>query len=113
MDNKSQLRARAVWQGKTLAESDDIVFVEGNAYFPRASLNSAFLEESDHHTTCYWKGEASYLHAVVDGERLENAAWYYPQPKFAARKIRDRVAFWNGVEVLFEGEGAPEAAHSF
>jgi len=91
---------RAVWHGKVLAESDDIVYVEGNAYFPRGSLNEDYFVESDHYSICPWKGEASYLHVVVDGETNKDAAWYYPRPSLLARKIQDRVAFWKGVEIV-------------
>lgn len=91
---------KAVWNGKVLAESDDTVVVEGNHYFPMDSINKEYFEESDHHTTCPWKGEASYFHVKVDGEKNENAAWYYPEPKTdKAEVVRDRIAFWNGVEV--------------
>lgn len=91
--------ATASWNGEVIAESDDIVYVEGNAYFPRHSLKDGFFEESKHRTICPWKGTAHYLHVVVNGNRNENAAWYYPKPSFLARKIKDRVAFWNGVRV--------------
>jgi uncharacterized protein (DUF427 family) len=83
-----------------LAESDDTVVVEGNHYFPPESVNTDYLEESDHRTTCPWKGEASYYTLVVDGAREENAAWYYPDPKDAASQIKDHVAFYaNKVEM--------------
>lgn len=91
--------ARAFWKGELIAESDDYEEVEGNIYFPPDSVNMAFLEASDHHTTCPWKGEASYYDVVVGGDRNENAAWYYPEPKEAASNIKDHVAFWSGVEV--------------
>jgi uncharacterized protein (DUF427 family) len=91
--------ATASWNGEVIAASDDVVFVEGNAYFPREALNKKFFEESQHHTFCGWKGTASYFDVVVDGKRNENAAWYYPDPFPAARKIAGRVAFWHGVEV--------------
>jgi len=77
-----------------LAESDSTVEVEGNQYFPPESLNDEYLEPSDHRTTCPWKGEASYYDIVVDGERHENAAWYYPDPSDAASEIEDHVAFY-------------------
>ncbi len=90
---------RATWNGKVLAESEATVEVEGNHYFPPASVNAEFFEPSDSHTTCPWKGEASYRTVVADGERNEDAAWYYPNPKAAADEITDHVAFWRGVEV--------------
>ncbi len=91
--------AEATWNGQVLAESDDIVYVEGNAYFPREALKKEYFAESGHHSICPWKGRASYLDVVVNGDRNENAAWYYPNPSPVARKIKDRVAFWKGVEV--------------
>jgi len=88
---------QAIWNGTVLAESDDTVVVEGNHYFPRESLREEYFRESAKHTTCPWKGEASYLTVVVDGAENADAAWYYPQPKPAAEQITDRVAFWRGV----------------
>ncbi len=90
---------KAIWNGAVLAESDETVVVEGNHYFPPGSLDRARLEASVHHTTCPWKGEASYYDVVVDGARNANAAWYYPAPKPAAAEIKDHVAFWKGVAV--------------
>ena len=90
---------KAVWNGATLAESDDTVIVEGNHYFPRAAVDAALLRPSDTHTICPWKGTASYYSLVVDGAENRNAAWYYPDPKPAAAEIRDRIAFWKGVQV--------------
>jgi uncharacterized protein (DUF427 family) len=91
--------ATAIWNGKVLAESDDTVIVEGNHYFPRESVNKELLKESDHHTVCPWKGVASYYHVVAGDETNRNAAWYYPEPKQAAEMIRNRIAFWKGVQV--------------
>lgn len=90
---------RATWNGATIAESDDTVVVEGNHYFPPASLDRRYLRESDHTTVCPWKGTAGYFDVVVDGETNANAAWIYREPKDAAAEIRDHVAFWKGVEV--------------
>ena len=90
---------KAIWNGATIAESSDIVTVEGNAYFPAESVDKAVLKPSDHHSTCPWKGVASYYSLVVDGKENANAAWYYPTPKDAAKEITGRVAFWKGVEV--------------
>jgi uncharacterized protein (DUF427 family) len=90
---------RAVWNDTVIAESDDTVVIEGNHYFPRSSVREDVLVDSDTHTTCPWKGEASYLTLSVDGETNRDAAWYYPQPKSAAAEIENRVAFWKGVTV--------------
>jgi uncharacterized protein (DUF427 family) len=90
---------RATWNGAVLAESDRCEIVEGNRYFPPDAVNRAYLCASATHTTCPWKGVASYYHVVVNGETNEDAAWYYPEPKEAARRIKDHVAFWRGVRV--------------
>jgi uncharacterized protein (DUF427 family) len=89
----------AIWNGAVIAESDDIVTVEGNAYFPRAAVREDVLRPSDTHTWCPWKGTASYFSLEVDGQTNADAAWYYSEPKDAAKEITDRVAFWKGVEV--------------
>lgn len=90
---------KATWRGATLAESDNTVVVEGNHYFPAESINKEYFDPSDRHTTCPWKGEASYYDVLVDSEVNKDAAWYYPQPKDAAKNITGYVAFWKGVEV--------------
>ena len=90
---------RATFNEMVIAESDDTVVVEGNHYFPPDAVNGAFLEPSDDHTACSWKGLASYHDVVVDGSRKAGAAWCYPDPKDAAKEIKDRVAFWRGVVV--------------
>jgi uncharacterized protein (DUF427 family) len=90
---------RAVWNGQTIAESDDIVTVEGNAYFPEAALRRDLLAPSEHTSVCGWKGTASYYSLSVDGATNQNAVWYYPDPKPAAAEIKGRVAFWKGVRV--------------
>lgn len=89
----------AFWQGTMIAESDDTVMVEGNHYFPRDSVRADLLLPSDTTSTCPWKGTAHYHSLVVDGQINRDAAWYYPEPKPAASEIRDRIAFWRGVEV--------------
>ena len=91
---------RATWNGKTIAESDDTVVVEGNHYFPRSTLVDEHIVASDTHTVCGWKGTASYYSIVVDGKTNVDAAWYYPEPKPAAAQIEGRVAFWRGVSVV-------------
>jgi uncharacterized protein (DUF427 family) len=90
---------RAVWQGAVLAESDWTVVMEGNHYFPPESVNREYLRESGKRTTCHWKGEASYYHIQVGEKQNTDAAWYYPEPRTAAKAIKDHVAFWRGVEV--------------
>ena len=90
---------RAVWNGQVVAESDDIVTVEGNAYFPADSVRREFARPSTHVTHCPWKGEAHYLTLEADGQRNPDSAWFYPEPKPAAAAIRGRVAFWKGVRV--------------
>ena len=90
---------KATWKGAVLAESDETVVVEGNHYFPAESLRREHFRESATHTTCPWKGVASYYDVVVGGEVNADAAWYYPEPKDAAQEIRGRVAFWRGVRV--------------
>lgn len=90
---------KAVWNGQIVASSDDIVTVEGNAYFPVASLRSEFVEPSDHTSACPWKGTAHYMSLNVGGKSNKDAVWFYPEPKEAASNIRGRVAFWKGVTV--------------
>ena len=90
---------QAVWRDAILAESDETVVVESNHYFPPDSIRGEFFRPSDHHSTCPWKGEASYYDVVVGGEVNKDAAWYYPEPKDAAKQIKGHVAFWKGVKV--------------
>ena len=90
---------RAIWQNTVLAESADTIVVEGNHYFPAESLRREFFRESATHTTCPWKGEASYFDVVVGSAVNSDAAWYYPNAKLAAKNIEGRVAFWKGVRV--------------
>ena len=90
---------KAIWHGATIAESDDTVVVEGNHYFPADAVNRGLLRDSSTHTTCPWKGIASYYDIVVDGAVNKDAAWFYPQASDEAKNIEGRVAFWKGVEV--------------
>ena len=90
---------KATWQTAVLADSDDTVVVENNHYFPPESLMREHLRDSTHTSTCAWKGTAHYYDVIVGDAVNANAAWYYPQPKDAARQIKDRVAFWKGVVV--------------
>ena len=90
---------KAIWNGVVVAESDDTVVVEGNHYFPAESVREDLLRSSDTRTVCPWKGTASYRGIEVDGALNADAAWYYAEPKDAAREITGRYAFWRGVEV--------------
>jgi uncharacterized protein (DUF427 family) len=89
----------ATWNGVVVAESDDIVTVEGNAYFPRESVREDVLRPSDTHTVCPWKGRASYYTLKSNGHTTPDAVWFYPEPKPDAAGVRDRVAFWKDVRV--------------
>lgn len=91
--------AEAYWNGVLIARSDDIVTVEGNAYFPADAVDPALLKPSATTSVCPWKGTAHYHTIVAGGAENPNAAWYYPDPKPAAAEIKDRIAFWRGVEV--------------
>lgn len=91
--------ARATLNGTVLAEAATYEVVEGNIYFPPESINRVYFASSDLHTTCSWKGVASYYHLVVDGQTVKDAAWYYPNPTAAASNIKDHVAFYRMVKV--------------
>ncbi len=91
--------AKAIWNEKVLAESDKFETVEENIYFPPDSVNWSYFKNSNMHTTCPWKGLASYYDIIVDGKKNTNAAWYYPEPKKAAKNITGYVAFWKGVKI--------------
>jgi len=99
LNQTKDTQMKATWHGTTLAESDETVVVEGNHYFPVNSIRREYFSESDTHTTCPWKGEASYYDISVNSEMNKDAAWYYPEPKQAAANIKNRVAFWKGVVV--------------
>ena len=90
---------KAIWKDKLIAETDNFEMVEGNYYFPPESVKKEFLKNSDTHTTCPWKGLASYYDIVIEGEVNNDAAWYYPAPNPSANKIKNYIAFWKGVEI--------------
>jgi uncharacterized protein (DUF427 family) len=92
-------RVRATWNGTAVAESSDTIVIEGNHYFPVADVRQDLLRPSETHTTCHWKGVASYYDVVAGDQVNHDAAWYYPDPSKAAEKIKDRIAFWHGVKV--------------
>jgi uncharacterized protein (DUF427 family) len=97
---------KAIWNNQVIAEApkEDLIRIEGNWYFPPTSLNWQYFEDSDHRTTCMWKGEASYHDVIVDGTRNTFGAWYYPTPMAGAiervkHDFAGYVAFWNGIEI--------------
>ena len=91
--------AKAVWNGQTLAESERTEMGEGNIYFPEETVKREFLKTSSTTSSCPWKGQARYYTIIVDGQENPDAAWYYPDPKPAARNVKHHIAFWRGVEV--------------
>jgi uncharacterized protein (DUF427 family) len=93
------LMPKAIWNGTVLAQSDNTIVVEGNHYFPPESINQEYFQESNTHTTCPWKGVASYYSIEVDGQTNKDAAWYYPSTKEKAKHFQGYVAFWKGVKV--------------
>lgn len=90
---------KAIWNNQIIAESEETLVVENNHYFPPSTIRKEFFEESNTHTHCPWKGDASYFTIEVDGKRNEDAAWYYPSASELAKNIEGYVAFWKGVEV--------------
>lgn len=90
---------KAIWNGQVLAESDDTLVIEGNHYFPPESINKEYFTESETHTTCPWKGVASYYTLEVNGENNVDAAWFYPETSELAKQIKGYVAFWKGVTI--------------
>jgi len=89
-----------MWNGKVLAESNNTLIIEGNHYFPSDAVNWVYFNESDTHTFCPWKGTASYHNISVDGKTNTDAAWFYPDTKYAAQKLKNYIAFWRGVEIV-------------
>ncbi len=90
---------KAIWNDEIIAESNNTIILEGNHYFPEDSVRKEYLKESSTHTTCPWKGEASYYSIKINDSINEDAAWYYPQPSDLAKQIKNYIAFWKGVEV--------------
>lgn len=97
---------KALWNNQVIAEAnkEDLIYIEGNWYFPPSAINKEFYTPSDMHTTCFWKGDASYYNVVVDGQVNTDAAWYYPLPKEGSvekvgKDFTNYVAFWRGVTV--------------
>lgn len=90
---------KAIWNDEVIAKSQNTIIIEGNHYFPPQDVRRDYLGASDYRSTCPWKGEAHYYDILINGEKNENAAWYYPQPKEKALQIKDYVAFWKGVAI--------------
>jgi uncharacterized protein (DUF427 family) len=93
------IMAKATWEGAVLAESSKTIEIEGNQYFPPDAVHNEYFKPSNAHSVCPWKGTASYYDLEVEGKRNAGAAWYYPEPKDAAKQIKGYVAFWKGVKV--------------
>jgi uncharacterized protein (DUF427 family) len=91
---------RAIWNNTVIAESEKTVVIEGNHYFPEETIKKEYFKKSDTHTTCPWKGIASYYSLEVDGQTNKDAAWYYPETSELAKSIEGKVAFWKGVQVV-------------
>jgi uncharacterized protein (DUF427 family) len=91
---------KAIWNGETIAESDDTLVIEGNHYFPKDSIKKEYIQSSNTNTFCPWKGTACYYTLKVNGKENKDAVWYYPEPSEMAKGIKERVAFWKGVEVV-------------
>ena len=91
--------AKAIWEGTVLAESNKTIEIEDNQYFPPEAIKKEYFRPSETHTICPWKGTASYFHVDVNGKSNPDAAWFYPEPKSAAKQIKGYVAFWRGVKV--------------
>ena len=94
------MAVEAIWNDTVIAHSDDTIVVEGNHYFPKADVDTSMLEKSETTSECPWKGTAHYYTIDCDGERNEDAAWYFPDPKAAAETVRGRIAFSRGIEVI-------------
>ena len=91
---------KAIWENTVLAESENTIVIEGNHYFPPASVYREYFSPSETHTTCHWKGVASYYNVKVGDRINSDAAWYYPEPKDAVKTIKNFVAFWRGVRII-------------
>ena len=91
---------KALWENAVIAQSNETIVVEGHHYFPPDSIDTAYFAPSDTHTSCHWKGIASYYHVKIGEKVNADAAWYYPEPKDAAKSIKNYIAFWRGVKIV-------------
>ncbi len=97
---------KAIWNGVTIAESDNTVVVEGNHYFPADSIDRAVVKDSATTSVCHWKGTASYLTLVVAGEETQT-----PPGTTRIRAMpprRSPVTWPSGGGSPSRSEGAPE-----
>ena len=94
-----EIMMKAIWNGAILAESDSIITLEHNHYFPEEALNRQYFKPSGTTTLCPWKGTANYYTIEVEGELNKDAAWEYREPKAEAKHIKGYIAFWRGVEI--------------
>lgn len=99
MSNSIPITKTAIWNGVQIAQSDQTIELEGNSYFPANSVRPDYLQLSQTHSTCHWKGEASYYNVIVNGQINTDAAWFYPNPSEAAKQIRGYIAFWKSVKI--------------
>ena len=90
---------KAIWNNQIIAESDKTLIVENNHYFPAESLKKEFFSNSETHSTCPYKGVASYKNVIVDGKENKDATWYYHEVKAGFTPIKGYFAFWKGVKV--------------
>ena len=91
---------KAIWNNKTLAESNNTIIIEGNHYFPADSIKTGYFKDSNTQSICPWKGTANYYSLEVDGKRNDDAAWYYPEASAEAKSIEGHIAFWKGVQIV-------------
>ena len=93
------IMTKAIWNKAIIAESNKCVEVENNQYFPPDSVNKKYLKKSGNQYQCAWKGVADYYDVVVDKKVNKDAAWCYPNPAPAAKKIKGYFRFWKGVKI--------------
>lgn len=93
------IMTKAVWNGKVIAESEDVIKIFDTFYFPKQSVNKEFLQPSPTKTVSFWNGIASYFSIVVDGKKNIDAAWFYEDSGEIVENIKDRIAFWKDVKI--------------
>lgn len=110
-------RMRAVFNGKTIADSDDVLVMRETNYppvyyFPWTDVDMQYLQPVEHLTHCPFKGDAKYWSLSVDQRQVPNAAWSYVEPYDEAAVVKDHIAFyWDEIDAWFENDqpmAAPE-----